>query len=418
MTQTKNAVVFCLAIALSAFLSQWAFGAAVETPTGKRIPGRILDEEDETYKIGTDLPGGGRIIFNVNKEKVDPHGTVPGRGRIEDIKGKAEIKRVNMPRFVTASKFMSVNPGDEIRTAPGSEVVLTLEKTAVSGVGENTHCTLDDFEINPETKSAQVKIGLPEGKLWSEVGKLKTEDSRFEIETPSAVTGVRGTVFLVEVEKATTETNVAVLSGKVAVGSKGVAAPEVVLSKREALVVKPGQEPRKFGAAELLDRIMKIVEQWAKQSEYFQSVTALAGIGQVEEIEIEPGLPEAQRQLIYDAIQAGWEKASEDFFQIDKALKLFYLDFARFPTSEEGGLNALVHSTGTPQWNGPYTDSEYLKDHYGVPYGYAAKRDINGNEYVEITTLGYDKRPGTKDDRRKIILEEDARRWEDRKDYR
>ncbi len=45
-------------------------------------------------------------------------------------------------------------------------------------------------------------------------------------------------------------------------------------------------------------------------------------------------------------------------------------------------------------------------------------RDIHGSPFVEVTTYGYDKKPGTSDDRRKLILEEDARRWEDRKSYR
>ncbi|MBI5115379.1 FecR domain-containing protein [Candidatus Poribacteria bacterium] len=413
-----NFAAFFLCMALSMLLGGQVFGAALQTPTGKKIPGKILGEADKVYRVGTDLPGGGRIIFNMQKDKVDPHGTVPGKGRIESIKGTAEIKKAGMPRFVTAFKHMSVNPGDEIRTGPDSEVVVTLETMAISGIGANSQFTIKHFEQEPETKAAKIKIDLPEGKLWSEVGRLKTKDSKFEVETPTAVTGVRGTVFLVEVEKATADTSVSVLSGQVAVGSKGVAAPEMILNKREALIVKAGQEPRKFGPSELLAWIVQVVEEWMERSESFKSVTALAGIGQVEEIEIQPGLPEAQRQQVYDAIQAGWEKAAEDFFQIDKALKMFYLDFARFPTVKEGGLKALISMTGVPQWNGPYCSPETIRDHYGVPYVYAVLTDAHGNVFAEITTYGYDQTPGTNDDRQKIIKEEDARRWEDGKNYR
>ena len=155
-----------------------------------------------------------------------------------------------------------------------------------------------------------------------------------------------------------------------------------------------------------------------KESAHFSSVTALAGIGQVAEIHVEATLPEAEKQKIYDAVQAGWEKASEDLFQIDKAIKLFYLDFKRFPSAAEGGLGALVADTGSPGWNGPYIEAGLLKDHYGVAYGYAVRRDIMGKVFVEITTFGYDKKPGTMDDRKKIILEQDARRWEDGRSYR
>jgi hypothetical protein len=417
-THTKVVALCCLALGLFALIAGSVYSAAVETPTGKRIPGQILEEGKDDVKIGTDLPGGGRIIFNVDREKVDPHGTVPGKGRIEDMKGKVEIKKAGMTRFATARKNMAVNPGDEIRTEAGSEAVVTLETTAVSGIGENTEFKLDSFEVNPDTKAAQVKVNLPKGKLWSEVGRLKTKDSNYNIETPTAVTGVRGTVFLVEVEKATADTSVSVISGQVAVGSKEVAGPETIIGKREALVVKRGQAPSKYSPSELLRLIARVIEEWTAKSEYFKTVTALAGIGQVEEIEIEPGLPEAERQKIFDAIQAGWEKASEDFFQIDKALKLFYLDFGRFPTMQEGGLNVLIHSNKTPQWNGPYTEDKHLNDHYGAPYGYAVKRDMYGEVFAEITTFGYDGEPNTQDDRSRIFTESDARRWEDDKNYR
>jgi len=285
-----------------------------------------------------------------------------------------------------------------------------------SSLGANTTYTIRTLEVNPDTKSAQVEVDLPQGKLWSEVGRLKTKDSSFIIETPAAVTGVRGTVFRVEAEATTSTTSVSVINGEVGITSKGIEAPEVIIGKEQALAVQPGQQPRKLEADELLRHILQIVQEWARQSEYFTKVTALAGIGQVEQIAVEPALPEAQRQKVYDAIQAGWEKASEDFFQLDKALKMFYLDFARFPTAQEG-LNALVSSTG-PQWNGPYIDRQYLVDSYGEPYAYALSRDVHGNIAAEIITFGYDKKPGTNDDRKKVIREEDARRWEDTKSYR
>jgi type II secretory pathway pseudopilin PulG len=395
----------------------FVYAAAVETPKGKRIPGQIVDETEKGYKIGSDLPGGGRIIFNADKANVDPHGTVPGKGRIEDIKGKAEIKRAGTPRFFPASKGAIVNPGDEIRTTQGSEVVITLENMAINSLSGNTTYSLKSLEVDPETKSVQVQVNLPQGKLWSEVGRLKTKDSSFIVETPAAVTGVRGTVFRVEVEQATAKTNVSVVAGEVAVSSKGVEAPAVIVGKQQALSVQAGAPPEKLSPSELIQHLVLLVEEWAKQSEYFQMATALAGIGEVEEIEVEPTLPEAQRQQVYDAIQAGWEKASEDFFQVDKALKMFYLDFARFPTTQEG-LQALISNPGTPQWNGPYTDTQYLKDYYDEPYGYVLSTDAYGNAVVEVITFGHDKKPGTPDDRRKIITEEDARRWEDTKSYR
>jgi hypothetical protein len=379
---------------------------------------KIVEEGENTYTVESENGEGRKITFTVPKDKVDLHGTAPGKGRIESIKGKVELKRAGMPQFSRAYRGMVVNPGDEILTGAQSKAVLTLETTAVNGLGEKSQYSLNRLEVNPETKTVHAKIGVSKGKLWSEVGRLKTKDSRFEIETPTAVTGVRGTVFLVEVEEETEKTNVSVVAGKVGVNSKDVEAPEVMIEEGEALHVSLGEEPSRFSVAELARHFAKITKEWARESKYFASVTALAGIGEVEKVEIEPGLPEEEQQKVYDAIQAGWEKAAEDFFQLDKALKMFYLDFGRFPTMEEGGLRALVESTQTPQWNGPYTEEQHLVDKYGTPYTYRLRKDITGNIFVELITPGYDNVPGTKDDRKRMILERDARRWGDWKSYR
>lgn len=405
-------------VIVSTYLSQLAFAAAVETPAGKRIPVKIVGEAEDTYTVESQSLTGRKITFTVEKDKVDLYGTAPGKGRIESIKGKVELKRAGMPRFSKARKGMEIEPGDEIRTGSRAKAVLTIETAAVNGIGENSRFSLKQLEVNRETKLIQTKIGIPKGKLWSEVGRLKTKDSSFEVETPTAVTGVRGTVFLVEVAEETQKTNVSVVSGTVGVNSTDVEAPEVTLKKGEALHVSAGEAPTRFSVAELARHFAKILKEWTRESDYFASITALAGIGQVEEIQIQPGLPEEEKQKVYDSIQAGWEKASEDFFQLDKAVKLFYLDFGRFPRKNEGGLKALVESTQTPQWNGPYTEKEHLIDQYGIAYSYEIKKDMSGNRYVEIRTSGYDKVSSTADDRKKTIREEDARRWEDRKSYR
>jgi hypothetical protein len=413
---------FCAALIVTPlvlmFLIEYSYAAVFETPTGKRVPVKIIEEGENTYTVESEDSNGRKIKFTVEKDKVDLHGTAPGKGRIEDIKGKAELKRAEMPQFSRAYKGMSVKPGDEIRTGPGTKVVLTIETTAINGLGANSHYSLERLEVNPETKTVQTKIAIPKGKLWSEVGRLKTRDSSFEVETPTAVTGVRGTVFVVNVEEDTQKTDVSVVAGKVGVNSRDVEVPEVVIEKGEALHVRAEEEPARFSVAELAQHFAQITKEWARQSKHFSSVTALAGIGELEEIEVQPGLPQEEKQRVYDSIQAGWEKAAVDFFEIDKAIKLFYLDFGRFPKMEEGGLDALIETTRTPEWDGPYIDAEHLVDNYEQPYSYMLRKDIHGKTFVQISTAGYDQKSGTKDDRKKMILEEDAARWGDRKSYR
>jgi len=82
---------------------------------------------------------------------------------------------------------------------------------------------------------------------------------------------------------------------------------------------------------------------------------------------------------------------------IESALELYYVDNAKYPTSEEG-LNALVaQPAGETRWNGPYLKGTTgLKDPWGRPYSYEVKADASG---VVIRSLGKDGKPdGTGED--------------------
>ena len=115
-------ITLCVAV-LTVFLMSIlpikpAFPAVFETPTGKRVPVKIIEKGEDTYTVETESASGRKIILTVEKDKIDLHGTAPGEGRIEGIKGNVELKRGEMPRFSRAYKGMVVNPGDEIRTGP------------------------------------------------------------------------------------------------------------------------------------------------------------------------------------------------------------------------------------------------------------------------------------------------------------
>lgn len=70
------------------------------------------------------------------------------------------------------------------------------------------------------------------------------------------------------------------------------------------------------------------------------------------------------------------------------SLELFFLDFERYPTAEEG-LEALVAAPAeAPQWRGPYLkDPSGLIDPWGRAYVYAPIAD---SDEFEIVSLGRD----------------------------
>ena len=75
------------------------------------------------------------------------------------------------------------------------------------------------------------------------------------------------------------------------------------------------------------------------------------------------------------------------------ALGSYKLDTGVFPTTEQGGLQALrVKPQDVNQWAGPYMPKDIPKDPWGNDYVYKYPGD-HGDE-PDITSLGADGKPG------------------------
>lgn len=80
------------------------------------------------------------------------------------------------------------------------------------------------------------------------------------------------------------------------------------------------------------------------------------------------------------------------------ALDLYYLDLGRYPSSNEG-LGALINSTNTPGWNGPYLRGGVLpNDPWGHPYLYRSPGDRAPYTIVSLGSDGQEGGSGTATD--------------------
>ena len=74
---------------------------------------------------------------------------------------------------------------------------------------------------------------------------------------------------------------------------------------------------------------------------------------------------------------------------IATGLKLYELDNGRFPTSEEGGLNALLTKPASANnWNGPYLEKKPI-DPWGREYQYKSPGTHRTYDY-DLYSLGRD----------------------------
>ena len=137
-------------------------------------------------------------------------------GRITSVSGNVEVKRAKETIWVKAELNMPVYFGDHIKTREKSRATITLVDRSSLEIHSNTHMALNTI-VSPIEKRNSVLLFF--GRIWSKVRKRIVKMKGYEVQTPTAVLGVRGTEFdIASYEDGTTI--VRVDSGKVTVDSE------------------------------------------------------------------------------------------------------------------------------------------------------------------------------------------------------
>jgi hypothetical protein len=141
--------------------------------------------------------------------------------RITKFSGRVEIARNFDWKWVKVVPDMLVQQGDWVRTRSRSSVEILQDDGTVIRLKPNSKAMVD---LSGSTESARgevrvTKVKLESGSLVAKVKKLLQRDSRFEIQTPTATSFIRGTEFRVKVED-NSATRLEVLEGAVDFGSE------------------------------------------------------------------------------------------------------------------------------------------------------------------------------------------------------
>ncbi len=135
--------------------------------------------------------------------------------KVSKFSGQVQIARHFDWKWVSVVDNMLVSEGDWIRTRSRSSVEIRQDDGTVIKLRPNTKAMIS---LAGQTKTARgdvrvTKIKLDSGSMIAKVNKLLQRESRFEIETPTATSFVRGTEFRVKVEGDPGATRLAVLEG-------------------------------------------------------------------------------------------------------------------------------------------------------------------------------------------------------------
>lgn len=129
-----------------------------------------------------------------------------------------------------------VKQGMRIETGDKSFVDIYFDDKAVK-ILENTSVVIKELELNIQQETEKTQLHVKKGKVFAKVSKL-AKNQQFQVTSPSATAGVRGTEFLVAEEEG--RGTVACLTGNVEV--KNEASPDKgsvdVPGKKEVTVEK------------------------------------------------------------------------------------------------------------------------------------------------------------------------------------
>jgi general secretion pathway protein G len=111
--------------------------------------------------------------------------------------------------------------------------------------------------------------------------------------------------------------------------------------------------------------------------------------------------------LVGVALMSRRKDAQKDLAQYDmgtiaNAIKLFEMDFDRFPTDEEGlrvlwDKSALSPDSSESKWRG-YLEKPMPTDKWGSPWGYRQMSEQGNETKYDLWSYGPDKEDGTDDD--------------------
>ncbi len=186
--------------------------------------GRTISKDNPSLKnINIIVPGQELVLRNPDYkgEKAAPAVATEERrmpasqGVVTYVDGDAQL----IPKGMSAKQKLTANtivyPGDVVITSANGRVEIIVNRETVVRLKENTRLTVEAFRPT-DSPSGKTKMGFTLGSVWAKMKRFRDKVSRFDLELPTAIAGVHGTVYSASIEK-DSSSEVKVYSGEVAV---------------------------------------------------------------------------------------------------------------------------------------------------------------------------------------------------------
>ena len=167
-------------------------------------------------------------------------GNLPGSATVISVTGDVEAVRDGQP--INVNVGFNLEAEDKILTGETGVAVLEFSDESIVSVYSNTELSFQKFKQSFDGSIVKAKISIKSGRLKVNSNPDKKKGHRLEIESPAAITAVRGTEFRIGVEKGYGDTVTEVLTGNVSVSAQQ---KQVALKKHYGTKTEPGNPPIK-----------------------------------------------------------------------------------------------------------------------------------------------------------------------------
>ena len=121
-------------------------------------------------------------------------------GLIKVAKGSVQIQRGAAK--IPAAVGTGLQTADVVVTGADGSAGITFTDNSLVSVGPNTVFAIEKYQFDTTTHAGEFQGNLRQGRLAAVSGKMvKQSPDSMKIRTPSAIMGVRGTEFVVQVDE-------------------------------------------------------------------------------------------------------------------------------------------------------------------------------------------------------------------------
>jgi hypothetical protein len=164
-------------------------------------------------------------------------------GTVAELEGRAEVQHAGEAAWGPLAIGDPVLLGDQLRTLADGKLRVVLREDSALTLGPGSQLAINEQVVAPATVSRfQLLLGTIKAAVTERYAEPR---ARFEVETPTAIAGVRGTSFIAQYDPGADETLVVGVESITRVRGRAEAtgAGEVEVGPGEATRVRRGSRP-------------------------------------------------------------------------------------------------------------------------------------------------------------------------------